>query len=507
MALALLCPVCNWQVGTIEVHLVQPSESNRNPFDGVVTLRIRIEAEGMSPRETSVYVRDGKGGTLGDVPVGEDRILTVEGLNGAGGVVSRGVSAPFDTREGTTGIYLYFCQVDRFSGPPAVGASGFNDRFRTKLSSESRVFHATAALDAGALVTGGVVAPPVDFLGRITGGDSASGTAEVFDATAAAFEEESLALTPDRVHHSAAPCPGSDLVLIIGGGHPDAMGTAALYKQSTGRIEPGVSLNEPRSRHGTAVVTGERDGIVVAGGSQATLDDVLPWIEIFEQGTFEDLGTRLEVERTGCRAVPCPGGVLVVGGWQGDGNGGLEPSALVDRIGFDGTRSHFDMQSARAEHTAVLVGPGDDPRLFVCGGLGDPDDDGVLEVLATCELIDFLADPPVFDVDVDVGRWAHTATVLPDGSVLVAGGFNSVDPAGPTGGPAHQHATLFYDLLDRINKFPRTIPMVAGRAGHTATLLSNGMVVFIGGISKYDLTGEDPQPVMPDQDYEIFNPG
>jgi hypothetical protein len=45
-----------------------------------------------------------------------------------------------------------------------------------------------------------------------------------------------------------------------------------------------------------------------------------------------------------------------------------------------------------------------------------------------------------------------------------------------------------------------TVPMVSRRAGHTATLLSNGMVVLIGGVSRVD-TNE-----MASQDYEIFNP-
>ena len=68
-------------------------------------------------------------------------------------------------------------------------------------------------------------------------------------------------------------------------------------------------------------------------------------------------------------------------------------------------------------------------------------------------------------------RIAHTATLLPNGKVLIAGGttdFNSV-----------LASAELYDPASRT--FTPTGSMITGRAGHTATLLANGKVLIAEG--------------------------
>lgn len=67
-------------------------------------------------------------------------------------------------------------------------------------------------------------------------------------------------------------------------------------------------------------------------------------------------------------------------------------------------------------------------------------------------------------------RAAHTATTLPDGTVLVAGGF--VEKGAPAG------AELFNAAQGRFTPLP---PMQAMRHSHTATLLRDGRVLLVGG--------------------------
>jgi N-acetylneuraminic acid mutarotase len=72
------------------------------------------------------------------------------------------------------------------------------------------------------------------------------------------------------------------------------------------------------------------------------------------------------------------------------------------------------------------------------------------------------------------GREAHTATLLDNGMVLVAGGF-----VGSDGGP---EATASAELYDpRTGTWHRTGSMACGRGGHVAVPLPDGRVLVLGG--------------------------
>lgn len=74
-----------------------------------------------------------------------------------------------------------------------------------------------------------------------------------------------------------------------------------------------------------------------------------------------------------------------------------------------------------------------------------------------------------------VARNDHTATLLPDGRVLVAGG----QPAALGG------ATLTAEIYDPVaNTWTATGSMAQGRIRHSATLLANGQVLVIGGYDR-----------------------
>ena len=80
-------------------------------------------------------------------------------------------------------------------------------------------------------------------------------------------------------------------------------------------------------------------------------------------------------------------------------------------------------------------------------------------------------------------RASHTATVLPDGTVLITGGFKK----GPDG-----HSQIYSrtaELFDpKTESFSRTADMNVRRAGHTATLLPDGRVLIAGGFTENGLT-------------------
>jgi hypothetical protein len=73
-------------------------------------------------------------------------------------------------------------------------------------------------------------------------------------------------------------------------------------------------------------------------------------------------------------------------------------------------------------------------------------------------------------------RASHTATLLPDGRVLIAGGFRKIS------GRDDEIYTSSAELFDpQTKKFSSTGEMAYARGGHTATLLRGGGLVLIAG--------------------------
>jgi Galactose oxidase, central domain len=72
------------------------------------------------------------------------------------------------------------------------------------------------------------------------------------------------------------------------------------------------------------------------------------------------------------------------------------------------------------------------------------------------------------------GRYYHTVTSLPDGTVLIAGGEGN-----PSSDPATATSAEIYDPAT--GAFSRTGDMNHGHTDHTATLLLDGRVLLTGG--------------------------
>ncbi len=134
------------------------------------------------------------------------------------------------------------------------------------------------------------------------------------------------------------------------------------------------------------------------------------------------------------------------------------------------------MATQRFYHTATNLGAdGKDDRIkvFVAGGGG-----GTVTIptaTSSTEIFDPLSRSFSAGPAMSVERSAHTATRLPDGRILIAGGLDST-------GICHSSCEIYDRTTDTITP---TGSMTAPRSGHTATLLDDGRVLVIGGLADY----------------------
>jgi len=128
-----------------------------------------------------------------------------------------------------------------------------------------------------------------------------------------------------------------------------------------------------------------------------------------------------------------------------------------------GFRPTGDMSTGRAEHTATLLPNG---KVLIAGG----DSCSFINYYQSCpldsaEVYDPVAGTFATTGKMSVTRFFHTATLLGNGKVLVTGG--------------HDASAELYDPAS--GTFAATGSMSVGRNSHTATLLVSGKVLIAGG--------------------------
>jgi len=134
------------------------------------------------------------------------------------------------------------------------------------------------------------------------------------------------------------------------------------------------------------------------------------------------------------------------------------------------------LSTPRFCHTATVLATG---RILFAGGFGMHFDNGALpykNASYTADIFDPVKKVIVKTVTMSAPRAFHSATVLNDGRVLVAGGLVS------------ESGVDSIDIFDPATEAftPNARHLETGRGGHTATLLPNGDVLFAGGFGKSD---------------------
>jgi N-acetylneuraminic acid mutarotase len=235
----------------------------------------------------------------------------------------------------------------------------------------------------------------------------------------------------------------------------------------------------PRAGHASVTLA---DGRVMVSGGYDTTELALATVEIFDPATkqWAALPALAETRKDHTATLLADGRVLVVGGLT------LDPAttnwSMLGATAFDpkaGTWTHVaQMPSPRTEHTATRMTDG---RVLITNGLPERFDD-----LAAPAVYEPRTDRWTATRPLQRPRIGHAAVALANARVAVIGGMSADFKTSVVDGGTLKEQT--YDLLDSIEvwdagSWTAAGQLVENRGSPTATVLPDGRILVVGGES------------------------
>jgi len=282
-------------------------------------------------------------------------------------------------------------------------------------------------------------------------------------------------MTEARSQNAAVLLP-SGKVLVVG---PD--NTAEIYDPATGSFASTANMLYYHGSQVTATLLNNGQVLIEGGSTQPSAAELYDPVS----GQFTATGSPIQGHGFFQTATLLSDGrVLVVGGLSVPGAAGAANNINAGAETYDPQTGKFTqagpMAFNRNGHSATLL---EDGRVLVAGGqdLGSVPS---LMVFDTAETFDPSTGQFSLTGAMQASRSEHIAALLPNGKVLVGGGYGS------DFGSA--------DLFDpATNSFSSTGPMTSYVTAATAALLSSGQVLIAGG---------DVAQAMSTNSAELYNP-
>jgi len=338
----------------------------------------------------------------------------------------------------------------------------------------------------------------------IAGGAGASGvaTAELYNPATGYF---ALTGTLNAWREFAsATLLNNGMVLIAGGDQiffDTNLASAELYNPTSGTFSYTGSMGTAREYHTATLLNNGM--VLVAGGESAT--SFLASAELYDPaaGTFAATGSMNAVRESQTATLLNNGMMLITGGYDNSSN--LASAELY----IPSTLAPPNLVSITVTPATFALSPGQTQPFVATGTFSDTSTEqlasvtwnssdttvaevandassptlgyavalGTTTISATAGSVSGSATlavrPPGFFVGIaslNTARSSHTATLLTNGTVLIAGGYNSSGYL--SSAEIYNPATMTFTPTGSLN---------TARTNHTATLLYNGMVLLAGG--------------------------
>jgi hypothetical protein len=317
-----------------------------------------------------------------------------------------------------------------------------------------RYFHTATRLASGeVLIVGGSGG---------AGAHGATASAETFDPFAKTFRATTGPLAKARVFHTAT-LMSDGTVLIVGGVGTNSSDVAEveLFDPATGKFRVVATLSTPRSTHTAVRLSGTSstmDEVLIVGGKgpngTTTSVEIIAYDSALKTATVRAAPPLAEARQNHSATRLQSGDVLIVGGTGIN----YQPVASVERWTGHAFTNEGQLSHPRREHHATLLPTG---QVLVAGGLD-------LHVVPATEL--YTPGAGFRDIgDLVAPRFYSAAVGLPTGQVLYIGGFDASEVT------VLKHAELYDPFWAGVG------PMQEGRQNHSATLLQDGRVLLAGG--------------------------
>jgi hypothetical protein len=280
-----------------------------------------------------------------------------------------------------------------------------------------------------------------------------------------------------RSEHTATLLPDGH-VLVAGGFHGyEVLASTELYDPVQGVFLAGPAMTSGRMNH-TATLLRNGKVLVVGGQSQ---DEILSDAQLYDPATNSWIATGCLHQARGYHTATLlkDGKVLVTGGSQfcsppGFAQGAPAGTSLLSAELYDPSTGKWtgveSLHIARYLHTATLLTDG---RVLVTGGLGVR---GLSDVLSSAEIYDPRTEAWSVTSDLPSPLLNHSATLLHDGQVLIAGGKRTlVDDQNCATAELYNPVT---------GNWASTGGLPTTTNAHAATLLANGNVLVTGGANE-----------------------